>query len=103
ATSLEIGGATTNGPSLRLTGVGGLGAKVGIDLATYNPVTYGLTNAAARIEATDDNWSAGINFMTKVPGSANDALTSRLFIRNDGNIGIGTNAPVSALHVIGTV
>lgn len=103
ATLLEIQGATPAGPTLRLTGVGGDGAKVGIDLATYNPVLGGAVYPAARIEAIDNNWSAGIDFQTKVPAQQHSALVSRLFIQNAGNVGIGTTTPVSTLQVNGSV
>ena len=102
-TALELRNLSAAGPSLRLTGVGGPGSKVGIDLATYDPVANGTTNVPARIEASDNNWSAGIDFQTKVPGDKTNALVSRLFIQNSGNVGIGTNNPQSALHVAGMV
>ena len=76
---------------------------MGIDLATYDPAAFDVSYVPARLEASDNNWSAGIDFQTKVPGVPNSALTSRLFIQNGGNVGIGTISPVTALQVAGTV
>ena len=42
-----------------------------------------------------------LNFQSALTGQGDGALTSRLFIKNDGNIGIGVTNPSSALAVNG--
>ena len=73
------------GSTLRLSSSGNSGTKVGIDLATYDPVGIGQGyESPARIEAEDWNYSAHIRFQTKEPGSFSNTLKDRLVIRNDG-------------------
>ena len=102
--TFEIFRNNAAGPTLRLSGPGNFGTKVGIDLATYDPVGIGGGTASpARIEASDDNYSASISFQTKTPGAFANPLATRLFIQNDGNVGIGTTTPATALQVNGTI
>ena len=83
--AVEIARYNPAGPTLRLTGVGNFGAKVGIDLATYDPVSVGGGSApSARIEASDNDYSASISFLTKTPGAFANPLVPRLVISNAG-------------------
>lgn len=85
------------GASLYLTGTAGVGATVGIELQTYDPIGDA---SPGRILATDDgNYSASIDLQTKVPGNSINALTSRIYVASAGNIGIGTTDPRYKLHV----
>jgi len=87
-----------NGANIRLIGGGGLGSSVNIDLSTYDPVANPPT---ARIQAIDEAFSSNISIQTKIPGAASNALTPRMYIRNDGNIGINTTVPNHRLQVNG--
>ena len=98
---LEVSVPSGNG--VRITGPGGSGATVALDLATYNPTQFSASTPSARIQATDNNFSGDLDFQTKTSGAATNGMVSRLFIANGGNVGIGTNAPQSKLQVIGDV
>ena len=95
-------GTITCGRSLTLYGPGGGGSTANIDLSTYTPFPGQLPST--RIVATDDvNFSSTIDIQSKVPGSANNALVSRLFISDQGSVGINTNAPTTTLDVNGNL
>jgi hypothetical protein len=97
-TQLHVSGPS--GASIRITGPGGNGNTVSFDLSTYDATT----NApAARIQATDNNYSDDLDIMTKISGASNNALVSRLHITSSsGDVGIGTTSPDSLLTVNGT-
>ena len=40
-------------------------------------------------------------FQTKIPGADTNSLTTRMYINNDGKIGINTTSPTHQLHVNG--
>jgi hypothetical protein len=57
----------------------------------------------AEIDAEGDGSSGGIiKFLTKVDGSGG-AVTEKMRITNDGNVGIGTNNPTQTLDVSGNI
>jgi hypothetical protein len=64
---------------------------------TDNSYKYIENNEAARISF----YEGDINFATAPVGTAdtNATITSRLFIQNEGNVGIGTTSPSSTLEV----
>lgn len=97
--TMEGGISAGTGSSLKLIGGGGVNARVQLDLSTYNT---GSNDPTSRIMAQDDNFSSHIHFQTKNIGSASNPATTRLFIQNDGNIGIGTTTPSSLLSVLGS-
>lgn len=99
--ALEVSVPSGNG--LRITGPGGSGTTVVLDMSTYNPTQFGATNPSARIVASDVNFSSDLDFQTKVAGASTNGMTSRLFVGNAGNVGIGTNAPQTKLQVVGDV
>jgi hypothetical protein len=80
---LDVGG------SLGVSGTTVLGA------VTYLDSIY--KNAAADM-SLNSAMNFGFNFSTNVGGTQ----TSRLFISNPGNVGIGTVSPGSALHIVGS-
>ncbi len=91
------------GPTLLIqNGKGGEKAEARIDIATYD-----FLDAAPnfRLRVTDDGkFGAHVEFTTKLSGGDVKAgLLSRLYIRSDGNIGIGTNDPKEKLHVEGSI
>lgn len=97
---MEGGAGAGTGATLKLVGGGGVNSRVAIDLSTYNSGANDPTN---RIMVQDDNFSAHIHLQTKNTGSASNPLTTRMFIRNDGNVGIGNTTPSQALTVSGNI
>ena len=100
--SLLISGGITggNGATVRLLGAGQVGSSVQIDMSTYDPL---INDPTSRIRAVDENFSSNLLFQTKTPGAATNTLTTRMFIANDGKIGINTTVPSHQLHVSGDV
>lgn len=99
---LEIKKSTVSalGPVLRLTGGGGANAQSALDLSTSD---VGSGIPGTRIVATDDgNYGASIDFESKQPGAITNALQSRLYISNNGSIGIGTTSPSYKFHTEGS-
>lgn len=97
---MEGGAGAGTGATLKLVGGGGVNSRVAIDLSTYNS---GANDPTARIMAQDDNYSSHIHLQTKNTGSASNPLTTRMFIRNDGNIGIGNTTPNYKMSVSGDI
>lgn len=95
---LEIYNGSQAGPLLRLTGRGGAGAKVNLDLATYDP---GTNAPSARLQADDDFYSSHIDFLLKQPGQMTNGLIPRMRIHSSGNVGIGTTNPDRPLTIAG--
>ncbi|MEI6060468.1 MAG: hypothetical protein WCR72_07140 [Bacteroidota bacterium] len=54
------------------------------------------------IEYDDQYSSGGLNFFKPKSSLTPIRINFNLFIRNDGNVGIGTNEPLAKLHVAGT-
>jgi hypothetical protein len=89
---------------VRIQGPGGDGATVALDLATYNPDGFGTNIPSARIQATDRNWSADVDVLTKAPGTPTNPMVSRLHVSSaTGFVGIGTVNPGSGLQVNGGI
>ncbi len=81
---LEVAGPA--GTSVRVTGPGGFGTTVAFDLATYDA---GAGNApSTRIQATDNNYSGTLDFLTKQPGAATNPMLLRLQLNLDGHVNI---------------
>ena len=86
---------------ISMIGPGGGGAQVTVATSTYDT---GTNDPSSAITATDDgNYSSALDFSTKNPGALTNPMKSRLRISSSGNVGIGTQAPDSALHVVGNV
>ncbi len=98
---LTIYNSSNVGPKLTLAAPGG--GNPSIDFRPYQNDSQWSSPAQASITATDNNWSADIHFSTKSSGALGNALVDRVFIKNDGNVGIGTTDPKSRLQVNGTL
>jgi len=92
ATTVEFQNQVSGGlgATLRLTSGGGAGSQVAYDLATYPPVPGAAPSG--RIIATDDgNYSCGVAFQTKIPGSMTNSLATRMTLFDNGSLGINTS------------
>ena len=67
-------------------------------MSTYDPLTNAPTS---RIRAVDEAFSSNLLFQTKVPGADTNPLATRMYINNDGKVGINTTSPAHQLHVEG--
>ena len=93
------------GPTLLIQNAGGeRNAEARIDISTY-PYDISDTAPNFRMRVIDDgSLGAHVDFTTKPPGRDTKAsLASRLYIKSDGYIGIGTNDPKQKLHVDGSI
>ncbi len=118
---------------LAILGFGATLMAEDITLTTYYPAPYGAYNemSVSQIESTsnttsalivsstdDDTLAPVISASTRLNGmllNANDVTatyyilnvrsgtTSRFYVRNDGNVGIGSTSPSAALDVNGTI
>ncbi len=86
------------GPILTLFNGGGYGGAGGaIDFFTTN-VASGGTVPGARLQSSDNNYSADLIFSTKVPGGGG-ALTERMRLTNAGTLGLNVSSPQAQLDV----
>jgi len=72
---------------------GGSGIEFSNNVAGKSKISFGVTSTGG---GTDDTYFA---FSTSVDGSA---LTERVRITNNGNVGIGTTSPAAKLQVVGS-
>ncbi len=93
-TALQVNGP--NGTAIRVVGPAGGGSTVAYDLSTYDP---GTNPPAAQILATDNgNYGNDLDFMARIPGSATNALVSRLHIDSTTGIISGNGSGLTNLN-----
>ncbi|MCP9841174.1 hypothetical protein KBY93_11100 [Synechococcus sp. J7-Johnson] len=100
--SLEL--FVADGGGIRITGPGGPGTTVALELSTYDPSGWNAS-ATARIQAVDDNYSSAIEFQTKIPGEPSNELVTRMVIDPNGNVKVrgsieDKNGPVVPIGTI---
>ena len=81
--SLEL--VVADGGGIRITGPGGTGTTVALELSTFDPSEWN-SSASARIQAVDDNYSSAIEFQTKIPGEPSNELVTQMVINPNGNV-----------------
>ncbi|MBI4099975.1 hypothetical protein HY440_03110 [Candidatus Microgenomates bacterium] len=101
-TQLHLDDPTNTGPQITLSAP--TGGTPGIIFRPYQSSTQWTNPAQASITATDFSpYSATISFYTKAPGAIGNALTKRMLIQGNGNVGIGNMATAyGLLSLIGT-
>jgi hypothetical protein len=93
-TALQVNGPS--GIAVRVVGSAGGGSTVAYDLSTYDP---GTNPPAAKILATDNgNYGNDLDFMARIPGSATNALVSRLHIDSTTGIISGNGGGLTSLN-----
>jgi hypothetical protein len=74
-------------------------ANPSIFLSNYNvSTTY---PQVALIQSDAGVYGGNFSIQTKPNGASTNALSTRLYVQHDGNIGIGTTSPEAKLHVAG--
>ena len=93
-TALQVNGP--NGTAIRVVGPAGGGSTVAYDLSTYDP---GTNPPAAQILATDNgNYGNNLDLLTRIPGSATNALASRLHIDSSTGVISGNGGGLTNLN-----
>ena len=93
-------GNTITGINIVNTGGGG-GSGSGIDFYTYTGAGY---PPEASIYSVDNgDYSANINFDTKIPGSGTNALATRMTISSTGNVNVPGNINVGNVYLNGAL
>ena len=101
AGDIMSGDLTISKAAARLTLKGtGVSAVTRLDLSAYDHTTFEPT--CSFIITDDTQYSSSLNIKIKTPGSNANSQFSALFIKPDGNIGIGNDNPTYKLYVNGT-
>jgi hypothetical protein len=91
--------ATASAPRVILNGTAGVNGVPGFDL-----FTYATGSPSVSLNVLDDaNYSGHLQFMTRVPGAASNALSERMRLTSSGTVGIGTANPTHTLDVAGDI
>jgi Chaperone of endosialidase len=103
--NLLLGTTTDNGNRLQVSGGGTF--TTGVNMATSSGnVGIGTTSPGYKLDIINSNVSDADIFRAGMSGVSNGFEIRRVssnfrYIFNDGNVGIGTTSPSTALHVIG--
>ena len=104
--NLTVNNPTSNSALINVIGPGNANTYVmyGLDTFSTSNFTPPRSGPAVQIRATDTGgYAANLSFWTAENGDPLVDATQRMTITTSGNVGIGTDTPITTLEVIGDI